>query len=83
MQHPSSATQPAAARAASGAEEGQGGGEHGRWSSAAAGAHSSAWNEAVRTREIKALPEQESLVRVRVRVGVRVRVRVRFRVRVS
>ena len=59
MQNPSSATQPAAARAA--AEEGQSGGEHGRWSSAAAGEHSSAWNEAVRSREIKALPEQETL----------------------
>ena len=60
MQNPSSATQPAA-RAAAAAEEGQGGGEHGRWSSAAAGEHSSAWNEAVRTREIKSLPEQEAL----------------------
>jgi hypothetical protein len=57
MQHPSSATPPAEPEAE---EEGQDGGEHGRWSSAAAGEHSAAWKEAVRTRDIKALPEQAS-----------------------
>jgi len=59
MQHPSTATSPAADSASPAISDHSG--DHARWSPPAAGEHSAEWKEAVRKLDIKALPQQEAM----------------------